>query len=377
MQTGTKISAVAHVALIGVALFGGAFRSEPLPFEVQEVSIISGEQFAAMSAPNEAPEITTQTEAPQTPEPEEEVAALPEPETPEPEQTPPETVPEPEPEPQPEAVVEPPEPEVIEETPKLDEPEPEVAVLPAPPGEVAPSRPADRVAPQPVAPPPPDATPDEVDTPPVVAEEGADEPREEQEATAQEEATDRIVTEAEESAEIAPQRSPRPRARPENLRKPPVETAEEAPPLVPKDSGQEEAVEDALRDILAGEEPAQETVAESAAPAPTGPPLTSGEKEALRVAVSNCWNVGSLSTDALGTTVTVAVTMNQDGTPNNGSIRMLDSSGGSQAAARQAFEAARRAIIRCGARGFNLPTEKFSQWRDIEMTFNPERMRIK
>ena len=40
-------------------------------------------------------------------------------------------------------------------------------------------------------------------------------------------------------------------------------------------------------------------------------------------------------------------------------------------------EAARRAIIRCGARGFELPPEKYEQWRDIEMTFDPERMRIK
>ena len=31
MDTGTKISAIAHVSLIGWALFGGTFRSEPLP----------------------------------------------------------------------------------------------------------------------------------------------------------------------------------------------------------------------------------------------------------------------------------------------------------------------------------------------------------
>ena len=45
--------------------------------------------------------------------------------------------------------------------------------------------------------------------------------------------------------------------------------------------------------------------------------------------------------------------------------------------ARQAFEAARRAIIRCGAQGFDLPREKYDHWRDIEMVFNPEKMRIK
>jgi len=43
--------------------------------------------------------------------------------------------------------------------------------------------------------------------------------------------------------------------------------------------------------------------------------------------------------------------------------------------ANQAFGAARRAILRCGARGFQLPSDKYAQWRNIEMTFNPERMR--
>ncbi|MGR3684765.1 MAG: energy transducer TonB, partial [Paracoccaceae bacterium] len=45
------------------------------------------------------------------------------------------------------------------------------------------------------------------------------------------------------------------------------------------------------------------------------------------------------------------------------------------AAARQAFEAAKRAIIRCGSRGYDLPQEKYSQWQDIEMTFDPMRSR--
>ena len=44
---------------------------------------------------------------------------------------------------------------------------------------------------------------------------------------------------------------------------------------------------------------------------------------------------------------------------------------------RQAFEAARRAIIRCGSRGFPLPAEKYDQWREVEMVFNPEGMRMK
>jgi hypothetical protein len=87
--------------------------------------------------------------------------------------------------------------------------------------------------------------------------------------------------------------------------------------------------------------------------------------------------VGSLSTDALGTTVVVTVSMTQDGKPVVPSIALASYTGGTEAAARQAFEAARRAIIRCGARGYELPVEKYGQWREIEMTFNPERMRVK
>ena len=58
---------------------------------------------------------------------------------------------------------------------------------------------------------------------------------------------------------------------------------------------------------------------------------------------------------------------------------MLDSSGGSalRLPNEQAYEAARRAILRCGAKGYDLPADKYAQWQDIEITFNPERMRIK
>jgi hypothetical protein len=97
----------------------------------------------------------------------------------------------------------------------------------------------------------------------------------------------------------------------------------------------------------------------------------------MRVAVQQCWNVGSLSTDALRTTVVVAVSVAQSGVPDAGSIRLVDSTGGSEAGARGAFEAARRAIIRCGARGFPLPPEKYEQWREMELVFNPDGMRMR
>ena len=55
MQTGTKISLAGHGLLLGWAAFGGWFQPAPAPFEVQEVSLISAEEFARLSQQRQAP----------------------------------------------------------------------------------------------------------------------------------------------------------------------------------------------------------------------------------------------------------------------------------------------------------------------------------
>ncbi|WP_276947359.1 energy transducer TonB, partial [Haematobacter massiliensis] len=256
------------------------------------------------------------------------------------------------------------------------------------------------------------------------------EAREAQEATAPEEATTRVVTEATEVAEeaaapkpAAPASAAPPRNRPEKPKPEmkPVETAAVEPekkpqppkpvskpdapketrkePPKPAEPAREPPKKDAPKEPRKAETPkpaASDAIADAVAAAvaggassasgsgtggrgtaPSGPPMTSGEKDALRVAVQACWNVGSLSSEAQNVTVTLGVKMAQTGIPEGGSVRMIGYEGGSETAARQAYEAARRAILRCGAKGFPLPTEKYEQWRDIEMVFNPESMRIK
>ncbi|WP_415921240.1 energy transducer TonB [Tateyamaria sp. SN6-1] len=370
MHVGQVISGAAHVGLIGWLIFGGAFQSEPLPFEVSEVSVISTDAFEALLSDGPQPAAPTDVALPQEPE------VVPDPvETPAPDPDVTAVQPEPTPEPEPETLPEPPapepEPEIVDEAPSLPTPEtpaidaPEVAETPVPEA-------SDRVAPEVVEAPDPDATPDVVEQEAVTNDAGGETQAEEQEATAPEEASDQIVTEAEEPSG-APQSSIRPPSRRPSA---PTRTAEADPaPATEADPDPEpqsdttaDAVNDALAGILGGGE--EEVV-------PQGPPLSNGEKEALRVAVSACWNVGSLSTEALGTTVVVGVDMEQSGKPIIASIRLLSSSGGSQSAANQAFEAARRAIIRCTRDGYALPAEKYGQWQEIEMTFNPERMRIK
>lgn len=363
---GWYISGIGHVALVLFLLFGGLFVGDriPEPISVSEVSVISEEEFAALAPPGGAPE--TQTDVPEVAAPVAEDA----PEPPQADAAP--SLPEPAPVEAPEAP----------DTPDIEVPEPVVpdAVIvdtappvPAPPSEQdgttlerdAVAAPAPRVAPVPQVAPPPDA-----EVAPETVEDTAPDPLsppevqpEPEEPAAPEEASDRIVTEAEEEKTYAPASSRRPRSRPPK----PVRTAEPTPePEQPATN----STDDAVAAAMAEDRP-------SDAPVRSGPPLTGGEKDALRVAVSSCWNVGSLSTDALGTTVIVGVEMEQNGTPVTGSIRMVSFSGGSEAAARQAFEAARRAIIRCGARGFPLPVEKYAEWRDIEMTFNPEGMQFR
>lgn len=375
MQTGTKISLAGHGLLMGWVVFGAWFPSEPLPSNVQQVALISSEEFEKLSQQRPAPQVAPEPAPLNEPA---EVQPAPEPAPqpdPEPEITQPEPVTPVEPDPQvaelPDAQ---PEPDVPDTPPAASE-EPEIAALvPQVRPEAAP-RPVDRVAPEPVAPPEPDTRIDDIVQPEVAPEQGAETEQEVQEATAREAASDRIVTEENEGEDVAASAAPavskRPMTRPARPQpEPEPQVTEAAQPAEPEQSSTSSAVADALAEALAGG-------ADVEAPEPSGPPLTLGEKDALRVAVSQCWNVGSLSTDALKTTVVVAVSLAQDGRPDTGSIRMLSSTGGASSAAQQAFDAARRAIIRCGARGFQLPAEKYAQWRDIEMTFNPERMRIK
>ena len=41
------------------------------------------------------------------------------------------------------------------------------------------------------------------------------------------------------------------------------------------------------------------------------------------------------------------------------------------------LERARRAVLRCQRGGYDLPPEKYDQWREIELTFNPEGMQFR
>ena len=55
----------------------------------------------------------------------------------------------------------------------------------------------------------------------------------------------------------------------------------------------------------------------------------------------------------------------------DGDVRLIGAEGGDGAAQQAAFQAARRAILRCQSDGYPLPADKYDQWREVEMTFDP------
>lgn len=385
LDTGQIVSGVAHVGLIAVAIFGGAFRSEPLPFEVTEVTAISEEEYAAMIA-EPSPDAVANVDTPEPPEAGQAPELSSEADS-APEQDQPDVAETAEPDPVPEAVepepVPVPEAEIADAPQEPTPPQEDTAVLAPERSERPQPRPAPRVAPEAVAQPEPDVEIADVDQQASEPAEEAEEVEPEQEETAQQEATTEIVTEAEEVASAAPPRSVRPRTRPERPtpaaqpdpdpepRDEPAQQAEPEPAAEPETqeatSPDSSAVNDALAEALGGDPEPQGT--------PQGRPLTRGERDGLRVAVEQCWNGGSLSTDALQTTVVLLVGLGQDGVPIANSIRLLESKGGSGAGTDQAFQAARRAVLRCGAQGFDLPADNYARWKEIELEFDPARLR--
>jgi hypothetical protein len=167
--------------------------------------------------------------------------------------------------------------------------------------------------------------------------------------------------------QLAPTASRRPQGRPAAVA--------DAPDSV-VDDAVNDAVTAALQDVPA--EPVTEPVTQPSRDSrASGPPMSNGEVDALRVAIKQCWNLGTASSEAMRTTVTLSVSLAQDGSPDTGSIRLLGSEGGSEASTKTMFDAARRAIARCGKNGFPLPPEKYETWKELELVFDPNGMRLR
>ena len=252
--------------------------------------------------------------------------------------------------------------------------------------------------------PSPEVTDQPTDQPPVEENKPAAAPLE----SAAQTAPDAVV---EDAPELAPTSSRRPQTRPD---KPVVETPTEDPQVAidaqaAKDAkakadaqakadakaaqkAQEKADAQAKADAEATQAAVDAALAAEASDAPAqdggqtdipeGPPMTAGEKEGLRVSINQCWNIGTLSTAAQRIKLTLRVEMKEDGTPDSNGITMTTFSGGDDAAAAQAFEAARRAVIRgvkgCGGKaGYDLDPAKYAEWNVMNLNFDASGMRLR
>ena len=70
--------------------------------------------------------------------------------------------------------------------------------------------------------------------------------------------------------------------------------------------------------------------------------------------------------------IIVGIELMRDGRVKSSSLELVAYEGGNLAEARVAFQAARRAILRCQKDGYDLPESKYEQWRNIEITFDPK-----
>jgi len=371
MRTGTRISAIGHGTLITLAVVGLPWFSpgEREPIRVTDVSFISEAEFEAAqaAAPAEAPRAEDA--------PAEEPAATPPP------------APEPVPEPEPEPVVEAPS-DVAPEVAALEPPEapeapespdrvvPKIVTL-APPTAATPprARPAPRVAPEPTPPPPEEVRPAELPKPVAAPTPEPEVAKVEEAPAAPPEAAPEAEVEPAPPATLALETSSRPMARPKQVRR--DTTSETVLAALKAEVAKEVGRRATPAAVTPATPPTPPSVTEPTASAPAtslpvGPPLSNSEKDGLKMAVSRCWNVPAGVRDAQDLKVTLAAELGADGAVINASIRMIEPRNPPDARFQQAFEAGRRALIRCSP--YDLPRDKFAQWRNIEVVFNPEGM---
>jgi hypothetical protein len=377
MHIGYYISGLAHSAFLFWAILGGLFEpKEPPPMDVVNVAVISTAEYAAMIMPDVPPkaEVSLENmpipslqveELPDQPTAEEAVDTMLDPDQMDPSSKPDDVPQTPDP-----LVV--PTPQLEDKLPDMDTPSSETLALLQSPNKIEAPQKADRIAPMAVAPSAPDiqidekvqetALPSEIIKPPEQPEpKEIPEPKE----TAEPEAATEITPEIQKEVPTAPKISLRPKARPAPKPQPkPIAKPE-------PESNTKDAINAALEAALV-----DNTSSTQADKSPSGPPLTVSEKDGLRLSVQKCWVVDSGSR-AANVTLTISMSMNPDGTVRTDTLALKSSKGGSEGAAKIAFQAARRAILRCQKKGYDLPEEKYDHWQKIEVTFDPKKTRTR
>jgi len=379
MSIGTYISVTMHASMVGWLLLNGNFESTPREISVTEVSLVSAEMFD-IALNNTPPEVEASIETAVAQPPVEEIAPKlsikpdapvmdreqPVMVSPQDDKTPPQISEQPEP--LEDLVVILPS-ELISPTVSPTSPDVlEISLKPKP-------RQSNRITSKTVAPSEPEVDIGDFTRDAVSPQEMSSSEKKPQTATAPEASTSEIITEAEKPSKLprvavlAPEQSVRPKRRSIKIKldkEQPKQTEQTIDPLAA-----------ALNEALTGSTNESESEASTESQKTVIEALAPGTIRGMQLAISPCWNLGASSSAALSTTVVVGMELSIEGKPLASSIYLVGYEGGDDASAQRAFETAQRAINDCGAKGFELPADKYSAWKKVEITFNPERMRVR
>ena len=103
------------------------------------------------------------------------------------------------------------------------------------------------------------------------------------------------------------------------------------------------------------------------------PLMASDDMMSFQQTVQSCWNTLGKSVDL---NLTIGFSLSEAGKVKPGSFRLIRADSPLQQNIDAAYRAARQTIIRCQKEGFDLPREKYAQWKELEITFLQEKMKV-
>ncbi len=177
-----------------------------------------------------------------------------------------------------------------------------------------------------------------------------------------------------------PAADPEPAAEPDQVRvdalaELPVTEAAEPAEVTEGNDAVEQTLQSTIESLVASATPETEPV-----PAPQtgtgvsdGLPLSASDRDAFRLKVQSCWNFPAELRNAAELRVIIGAELDEMGNILSGSVRIVEPDPIPDERFRTAYEAGRRALLRCSPYT-TLPKDRFATWRRIEAVFDPKGM---
>ena len=98
------------------------------------------------------------------------------------------------------------------------------------------------------------------------------------------------------------------------------------------------------------------------------PALLPSEIEKFKESVAECWDVKNFDNPKKGST-TLTFLMDRQGKIDPDSLKSISNTFEDSRSAQNAFQRAKRALMKCGVNGYDLPASKYQHWKRMELTF--------